>query len=843
MTPASAIAGLCALLWLGSAAFSQNPKPKTPGPATETTDITTLPPANPAPGPSRGRHTEKDNGIYVDIPKIYDDASLAALFQAAQGNLLKLNAFDSSTLLKGIGATQGASAQQSLAAAQLNTIRLPGSSTTAVTPTIPGTPATTGFTLPSAFSPSATDLLNEQTQLNAQITNLQLLLEGALSDQFVPGKSLPKQRVTFGFPISINVPMGYQYQHAVAEVEISVCGPNITGTDTPSIVALLPQAKTYNVASIVNKSTALSGGAIAGIMNFGGSFLHGHQTYYLVQDQDTIALQRPSHHDCRLPGDKSYDARTFAWQFKPVLGQPVVRDGLRQTFVQIAFPQRPNNPDQQGACGDYISIDTVWRAYDPKTGRVAAPIGEPIHQHFQPAPYYLGPKPINVRADDNGDGTLTVRAIGGFKTGTYVRIGKTVIDGSAATPASAGFEQTTWYIKFNATASDLLLKGARLVNRDGTEADILVGQPDGETTCPKPPPVEADRKARTIARTEKGGKSSPPPPATAEQLQQQQAGQKPLSKSLYVEQLMAPANEISATLRRAVAEAGKPEVTLVPFSDSLTLVKIPHAAKSKPSSTNPADDQPSNIPVVLIGAKVFGLRDAPFREVTAEYLTILASNDLLSTNRQLVWTKLFTSDPGEVYQIPHRDELSPSSTAGAQAQASGFSVNPIKFLATDPATHLHRYALSGIDLGPVSFLVPAISSWVVDSSTLKVFSLTDDQVKALKRIVIRHAGDPPLVLDLPAENPPAPPKFSLDAQAANPSGPTLTVKGYGLDQIVSIRYLDTPLSFTPAQADPDPASSKKVLTVNLPGPLNPPGINLTFFLTDKTLYEYAVPVK
>lgn len=375
------------------------------------------------------------NGIYVDVPKVYDEAALQALLSSVQKNLASLNAFNSTNLTNALGTLQGAEANQTLSAAQF--------STGGTTPTVPSAPTTPAFSLPTAFSPSSADVFSEESQLAFQILSLQLLLQGARSDQVTPNTNLPRTLVTLGFPISINVPQGYEYQNAAAEIEVSVCAPGDTQSEskTPSVVTILPQEKTYNVAGIVNKSTQVSGGAIAQIFNFGGSFLKGHQTYFLMQDQDTIAFQRSPDGTCNPTtggngfSAASYKPVTFGWQFKPVLGEKVVRDGLRQVYAQLSF-----EPGDEGEiwCDRSINIRTRWRAYDKKTGRVGAPITNFTDFPATEANFNNPPIPSEVVVTDDGDGTVTVKASGNFKVGTYVRIGNALLGASpSVTPVSA----------------------------------------------------------------------------------------------------------------------------------------------------------------------------------------------------------------------------------------------------------------------------------------------------------------------------------------------------------------------------------------------------------------------
>src|SRR6266496_3689356 len=94
---------------------------------------------------------------------------------------------------------------------------------------------------------------------------------------------------------------------------------------------------------------SIGGGLVTQAFSIGGSFLWGSKRFYVVQDQDTIASMVSE------AGDKT----VFQWQFRPVLGRRVVREGLRQTFVQLALPIL----ESQG-CRGTVTIRTYWRKYD-----------------------------------------------------------------------------------------------------------------------------------------------------------------------------------------------------------------------------------------------------------------------------------------------------------------------------------------------------------------------------------------------------------------------------------------------------------------------------------------------
>ena len=342
-------------------------------------------------------------------------------------------------------------------------------------------------------------------QLSYEIINLQLLLEGSLNDQYVRGTHLMKPRTTLGFPISITAPHEDEYRTAVAEVEFTVCDPPVVGehglSEPPSLVTVLPREKTYNVASITNKSVSLgASGIIAGVISVGANFLWGHQTYYVVEDQDTVAVQRTPRKGVCKP-EKLYEADkkqwiqgaelkpiTFAWQFRPVLGQKVVRRGLRQTFAQVAFPAYPPMK-----CSGSVRIRTRWLEYDAKNGIVGDEIvGSVSDGGNSEIPYFFQDSYISgITTVDNFDGTTSVTVSGPFTSGTRVRVGLSYLDES-----TSGFQNSVGnYIRFTVADQTLALNGASLVTRDGVVTQVFadVGSSEGLPPCgpaqpPKPDP-------------------------------------------------------------------------------------------------------------------------------------------------------------------------------------------------------------------------------------------------------------------------------------------------------------------------------------------------------------------
>jgi hypothetical protein len=731
------------------------------------------------------------NGIYAGEPKVYDDASLEAMLRAAQSRVGQLSAFDQTSILKNLGTVQGGSATQTQAAGQVSGLPKPGATATAVTPNNPALPNPPAFTLPSSYTPAAADIFNEQVQLNYQMTNLQLLLEGALSDEFVVA-TMAKRRETFGLPIAIQTPPGSLYRHAAAEVEVSVCSPPQSLEGDPSLVNLLPREKTYNVANIVSKSASASGGAIVGIVNFGGSFLRARQTFYLVQDQDTIAVPLPPEKDAcvadrvdtanrPVTAVKSSSVR-FAWQFRPVLGQTVVRDGTRQTFAQVALPPELGSV----GCSARVTIRSRWREYDAKTGRIGKVLAdtESSPQVFEMGNFDVPPTPRTVQSEDNGDGTVTVRAMGGFKAGTRVRIGSQILD--ATSPL---FEQSATEIRFTAPAAQIAAVGASLLNRDGTEAPVVTGGTSeslGSCAAPKVPQPAKPAEGEGAAHVPLPGA----PPAAAP----------------------APAAA---------------DLVLTPLTDSTSILTLKLDSSDAPET--------GEIGVVLIGGQVFGLRNAPFLERDATHVKLVAGNDLLRTNKVVKWVRLFSSKPPRLY------------TAGPVVYAvSGLTLLASGATGPAPAGKTgNYYAVTGSSLDGLTILDPPNTAWLASANTaaLKEFFLPDEVAKLYKSIVVQHGSDAPAILSLPAAPaaqaaaPAAPAKPAIDPQPAAGIAATsksLTVTGSGMTQVAAVFYNLTPLPFT--------AANDKSLTVSQLPALGSPGITLVFVYADKSLQPYFVPV-
>lgn len=468
--------------------------------------------------PQDRRLARKANGILVGPSKIFDVHALQQMLNGTAAQLTAIGGFDQASIIKAFGSIQGITRDTSFLAGQITTTQLPtidktlttdvstapnkdgtGTATTTdnktntdvksggSTGTVPSAPTSSPLTPPSNLSVSSSDILAEQVQLNAQITTLRLLLQGALSDRLLVKNNRAvgaRAQTTLGFPITIDPPR--QYKHAVAEVRIIITpGSRL---DAPvSVVNLLPQEKTYNVAKVTSRQTQFGAGVVVEAVNAGVNTGRAKDHLFLVKDTDTIALQYPfpldpspelgfwnkiGHGvrdaelfrtepvgDCRqVLQEIQPNSIVFGWQFRPVLGADYVQAGQRQVFAQLALPDGKGQP----FLGSVI-IQTLWRTYDPKKHV----LGEILSLSCDSFPdndtvNLLTPIRVHdVSVSDLGTGQLQVDAHGEF-----FAPGLNVLSGSIVmSPTNFDGAQITLF----GAAKDLLQSDSLLVfGADGT---------------------------------------------------------------------------------------------------------------------------------------------------------------------------------------------------------------------------------------------------------------------------------------------------------------------------------------------------------------------------------------
>ncbi len=439
------------------------------------------------------QRTTSSNGIYVDSPKVYDDSLLQQMLNSAQSQLATLQVIGQAGLTSAIGTITGASQQIASfgisGGVQPPVIQTAVGNITSPVPVPPANAPAPTTSLPPSPSASASDILNEQLQITSQIANLRLLLEGSLSDQIMVGQqeTFAKPRVTLGFPIVISPERRYKNAVAIVEVLVETNSANDASRDgePPSITALLPREKTYNVAAISDKSASIGAGIATATAGVAANFLWGHKQYFIVKDQDTLALQfEPTDSEIALlasqqPLDKRR-LRAFAWQFRPVLGRPFVQAGTREVFVQLAFPGRGLAPAVKSF--GTVRVRTYWRHVDPKTGVLLWIVPGSLSESTRPSPilnYDMHQRWGAVAAfnpadmEDLGGGKMLIKLDGRLLPGTHLRVGSTVVQpGTGTAPSDL---KTT---RFVANISDLATLNTFIISRDGTEYPLKI-QPGG----------------------------------------------------------------------------------------------------------------------------------------------------------------------------------------------------------------------------------------------------------------------------------------------------------------------------------------------------------------------------
>lgn len=350
------------------------------------------------------------NGISVGMPKVFDNRSLTLQIEALQKVLRQQQSANSTVDLKSVMAalanTQGLT--QSELSTVLSVLGNPTPSTGLTTDLKTGNVDTNGNALPDTkdiqtsknvasvtptaptfdsfatlpagfnptFGPSASDLLNDQVNLNYQIMNLQMVLERALSDRLISGCEKPSDanprpnctrlQTVLGFNVTIDPPRVANDAVAVVEVTLKKNVENSTSQQATnqdlSLVSVMPQEKTYNSAALSSSSHAFSGAAVVNAFQVSGGFRKRNQVFYVYRDTDTLAYERMT----------ESGELVFGWMFRPVLGRRSITPGLRQLLAVVSLPRIDCDHRQistDSACQMELvpTVRTYWKKYDRAT--------------------------------------------------------------------------------------------------------------------------------------------------------------------------------------------------------------------------------------------------------------------------------------------------------------------------------------------------------------------------------------------------------------------------------------------------------------------------------------------
>lgn len=308
----------------------------------------------------RARHAQcrpkapEHNGIGVSAPKLYDTRSLSLMMDEMLDQLRRLNNIsqqplsDAGTSVQDQRSTNfdwvaaGAASKRADPKAQLadtGTIDKANLNLPAVTPATSAT---------KSLGERPVDLLSDQVNLTYEVLNLRLILERALSDRIFEGE--PRLQAVLGFPISITPP---EYASGCcANIEVSISSK---AGEPPSVVALLPQERTFNSAVETRRSGSVSLGGPFKWLNLGFQGRGSSAENSLDRLPETIGTL----------GTAGASETRFGWQFRPIAGRTSVTAGMRQMFAVLALPQQDLKENDKLSLT--INIRTNWRRFNRRT--------------------------------------------------------------------------------------------------------------------------------------------------------------------------------------------------------------------------------------------------------------------------------------------------------------------------------------------------------------------------------------------------------------------------------------------------------------------------------------------
>ncbi len=208
-----------------------------------------------------------------------------------------------------------------------------------------------------AVALAASDVLSEQLNLASQILNLETLYERSLTDRLLDTKT--RLQAVLGFQVSITPPRGCE--NAVAVVEVAV---RMLNAHPVSLVALIPQEKTYNAQAVSTSAKSISGSAVASVLTLGVSSKGETRQLFIHRDSDTIAFERDPRSQPTIFENDSRPT-VFGWEFRPVLGRKTVSPGTRQLLAVIAVPTE--ELETEDAVKLEVCARSYWRHFNRRT--------------------------------------------------------------------------------------------------------------------------------------------------------------------------------------------------------------------------------------------------------------------------------------------------------------------------------------------------------------------------------------------------------------------------------------------------------------------------------------------
>jgi hypothetical protein len=306
---------------------------------------------------------QNQQGIYVGKPKVFDSRTLNLMLEDLSAQLGRITVLDQTKLAAAMGTLQGMESRETATSTTIGLTKpfmkasVDANNKTTLTETVPdakypantdlGTMGTLGST-DLKYGMASQDLLGDQVNLQYQIFNLRMIMDRSLTDR-IQGNGTKLQAV-LGIPVSIIPSRSALDSAAMVKVTVSQKGSE----DPVSVVALMPQEKTYNSAALSRSSNSFGASAVAKVVQVGFSATKRGQTYFLYRDNDTLSFEYPNNEKKSV----------FGWQFRPVLGRRSVAPGMRQMFAVVALPAKDSfGKDIPIEYNLEIKVETSWVKY------------------------------------------------------------------------------------------------------------------------------------------------------------------------------------------------------------------------------------------------------------------------------------------------------------------------------------------------------------------------------------------------------------------------------------------------------------------------------------------------
>lgn len=381
------------------------------------------------------------NGIVVGDAKAFDNRSLTLRIERLSSHLATLKVVNQN-ITDNLAKTQQQTSKQTTREvtvdAKLNPVKEKadnadgGSKSTAKTTT----ESAESVTKPSVEL-AASDVLNEQLNLASQILNLEMLYERSLTDRLLGDKT--RLQTVLGFQVSITPPHGCENSVAIVEI-----GVRMRGNRQPvSLVALIPQEKTYNSQTFSTSTHSIGGSAVTNVLTLGVNRKGESRQLFIHRDSDTLAFERDDQGEPSL-FENSPNERVFGWEFRPVLGRKSVAPGTRQMLAVIALPAEDRDDNVLFDTTLEVRTRSYWRRLNARRQTTGGKWGWlplwidrsrrvdsqstyltiPTTKQIQDA---LAPRVKDVKWVNSGGDRATVIVTGSnFFTGTKIVIGGVV---------------------------------------------------------------------------------------------------------------------------------------------------------------------------------------------------------------------------------------------------------------------------------------------------------------------------------------------------------------------------------------------------------------------------------